>query len=339
MSTTSERLTFHTGAAVPVLPHDAKRPVWLKARRHGIGGSDIAAIVGLSRWSSPYQVWLDKTGRSDEIPDNPSMRWGRAVEPVLRSWFAEQTGIEVAPTGMWRSVEHPLALANPDGLTGDDGGLECKAHGWRMADEWDDDQVSDAAELQAQWYAGVLGLDHWWVIAKVGDDEPLIRRVDADPALFATLLEAAERFWTDYVEADREPGFAALDLPVVKERYRTVELDTTEAPDPQRVRLLLAERAAAKDAEKDSAANAARAEAELLAILGNAEALTIDGAVVLTAKANGTFAPTRLAADHPDVAEAFTTTRTVLDVDRLKTERADLYQAYRARVLRPTKEK
>lgn len=341
MSSTIERPTFHTGAAELILREGAPRKTWLAARRPGIGGSDIAAILGMSRWSSPYQVWLDKTGRATEEPETWPMFRGTYDEPKLRAWFTRQTGIEVATTGTWRSVDHPLALANPDALTGDDGGLECKSHSWRMGEEWDDDQVSDGAELQSQWYAGVLGLDHWWVCAQIGDDEPLIRRIEADRALFATLVEAAERFWHDYVEADREPGLSAIDLPVVKDRYRSVDLEATEAPDPARVRLLLAERAAAKAAEKDAAAIAARAEAELLSILGHAEALTIDGAVVLTAKANGTFAPTRLTADHPDVAEAFTTTRTVLDIDRLKTERADLYAAYRARVLRvpTTKEK
>ena len=42
------------------------REDWLEQRRHTIGGSDAAGIIGLSKWSSPVSVWADKTGR---LPD------------------------------------------------------------------------------------------------------------------------------------------------------------------------------------------------------------------------------------------------------------------------------
>lgn len=29
---------------------------WLKERQKGIGGSDVAAILGMSPWRTPYQV-------------------------------------------------------------------------------------------------------------------------------------------------------------------------------------------------------------------------------------------------------------------------------------------
>ena len=34
------------------------RQTWLEARRLGVGGSDVAAILGLSKYKSPYQLWL-----------------------------------------------------------------------------------------------------------------------------------------------------------------------------------------------------------------------------------------------------------------------------------------
>lgn len=37
------------------------RADWLKLRRRGIGGSDVAAILGLSKWRTPLEVWQDKT--------------------------------------------------------------------------------------------------------------------------------------------------------------------------------------------------------------------------------------------------------------------------------------
>ena len=44
---------------------------WLEYRRMGIGGSDVAALLGISKWKSPLELWLEKTGQSeDEIVEN-----------------------------------------------------------------------------------------------------------------------------------------------------------------------------------------------------------------------------------------------------------------------------
>jgi predicted phage-related endonuclease len=233
---------------------------------------------------------------------------------------------------MWRSRAHPLAFANPDGLTTDGGGLECKSHSWRMADEWDEDQVSDGAELQSQWYMGVTGIKHWWVIAQLGDDEPVIRRLEFDAELFASLLTTAKSFWHDYVLTDREPPVGSVDLDAVKDRYRVVEVESVPmAPDD--VEPLIGEWESAKAAVKAAEQRAAVALATLRNVVGAAEQVTVAGHPRLTCKANGTFAAARFAADHPDVAASLST-KPALDLERVKSEHPDLYQAYRARVLR-----
>ena len=40
---------------------------WLKERQKGIGGSDVAAILGMSPWRTPYQVWEEKTTPIDAV--------------------------------------------------------------------------------------------------------------------------------------------------------------------------------------------------------------------------------------------------------------------------------
>lgn len=45
------------------------REEWLAHRRNGIGGSDAAAVVGMSEYTSPYMLWCDKTGRSKETEE------------------------------------------------------------------------------------------------------------------------------------------------------------------------------------------------------------------------------------------------------------------------------
>ena len=57
---------------------------WLELRSHGIGGSDVAAIMGLSPWRTPYQVWADKVlGIREDISGKPAVEWGTILEPVV----------------------------------------------------------------------------------------------------------------------------------------------------------------------------------------------------------------------------------------------------------------
>lgn len=62
---------------------------WLAARRQGITASEIAVIMGLSPWSSPYALYHQKLGILPRQEDSPAMERGRVLEPYIREKFAE----------------------------------------------------------------------------------------------------------------------------------------------------------------------------------------------------------------------------------------------------------
>ena len=68
---------------------------WLEERRKSIGGSDAAAVIGMSRFASPYTVWMDKTGRLPEKEDTEAMRIGRDLEEYVAKRFEEASGKKV----------------------------------------------------------------------------------------------------------------------------------------------------------------------------------------------------------------------------------------------------
>ena len=82
-------------SAVIVLPNRIHEPeAWAKARRRGIGGSEIAAVCGLSRWRSPLEVWLRKLDL-EEPPRNETefdaagdTPWRSPSAPRSRSGWA-----------------------------------------------------------------------------------------------------------------------------------------------------------------------------------------------------------------------------------------------------------
>ena len=99
---------------------------WLTQRRKTIGGSDAAAIVGLSKWASPFSVWADKTGRVPAKEDNEAMRQGRDLEDYVAHRWMEQTGAKVHRVrALLYNPAYPFAHADVDRmLTGRNEGLE-----------------------------------------------------------------------------------------------------------------------------------------------------------------------------------------------------------------------
>lgn len=103
--------------------NDTSDPV---LRATGIGGSDAAAILGLSGYGSPYTVAMEKVAglkeaRTDE--EQERLDWGKALEPLIIAAFARKTGMHVQPGAAWvRHPEAPFIFANVDGLiaAGDD---------------------------------------------------------------------------------------------------------------------------------------------------------------------------------------------------------------------------
>lgn len=270
--------------AVEVLPYNASREEWLAARVHGIGGSDIAAVLGMSRWASPRDVWLDKTGRGRPKPQTWAMTVGNALEEPLLRWFQETSGIMWQRRGLLQDADRPWMIVSLDAETGDGGIAECKSVGFRLADEWDGSQVADNAELQVQWGLAITGRSHAWVIAAIGGNEPTVRRVGRNDELIAVMTERAERFWHDHVLADVEPPLIARDAETIKAEYARVERELVLG-NREKLAPAFERRHAATTAIKFHQAAKDQAEAEIVQALADAEQLVIDGQVWATRNA------------------------------------------------------
>ena len=115
---------------------------WLHWRKKGIGGSDVSAILGINKWTSAIELWLDKTNqKNDPVEVNEAMQWGTILEPIIRDHFADVTGKTVMEVkAMLQHPDHPFMLADVDGVTTDDNGdtaiLEIKTASEFKRDEW-----------------------------------------------------------------------------------------------------------------------------------------------------------------------------------------------------------
>ncbi|MFI2703506.1 YqaJ viral recombinase family protein [Cellulosimicrobium composti] len=239
---------------------------------------------------------LRRLGGQDRPRPPAPLTWplfrGHADEDKLRAWFTLKTGVETVTTGTWVHREHDWMRVNPDGLTSDSGGLACKSHSWRMGEEWTDDQVSDAAELQAQWGMAVTGLPHWWVISQIGQDEPLIRKVKRDPDLINVFVDAAGRFWHEYVLTDTPPPVTGLDVDALRDRWRVTDAKPAQG-NPAEYEPLIRALEDAKADEKAAAERRAGIEARLRALAAEHEVIELAGQMCLSLVRNGTFSPAK----------------------------------------------
>lgn len=268
----------------------AERDQWLKGRSEGVGGSDVAAILGMSPSRSPRDVWLDKLGRGSDQPTTWAMHRGVALEAPLIAWFQRASRVTVHTDcfALQRNCARPWMLASLDGWISNDHLVEVKTASWRMSDHWADGQVSDYAELQTQWYMAVTGATRVTVIAAIGDDDPEYRDVTRDQGLITTLITACERFWAEYVQPGVEPPLMWVDRDVLAKELRDKAIEGTAAIGGQEDESWLTRRAKAVADIKAAEQSKAEAEAHLLATLDAADHLVIDGKVAATYKQQAT---------------------------------------------------
>lgn len=201
---------------------------WLDTRRLGLGGSDIAAICGMSRYKSAMEVYLDKLGEIPPIDDNPKMKAGRILEPVVADWFAEETGMKVMKQNtIFQHRQHPHMLANIDRwIPGQNAGLEVKNTAEYCRSDWEGTQAPAEYVLQSNHYMAVTGADRWFIAVLIGGWDFQWRVIERGDAMIKDLITIEHDFWHDHVLAKVPPAFSHQDTDYLKETYKQSLNDT-----------------------------------------------------------------------------------------------------------------
>lgn len=189
-------------AVALVSTKDMDRLTWLGARQAGIGGSDVAAILGLSKWRSPIDVWVDKTTSVQENDPSEAAYWGTVLEDVVAVEFQKRTGLRVRRrNSLLQHKAYPYMLANIDReIVGQDVGLECKTASEYRRDEWAEDEIPAEYILQCQHYMAVTGYKAWWIAVLIGGNKFVHKLIERDEELIKMLIEQEGIFWHRYVE-------------------------------------------------------------------------------------------------------------------------------------------
>ena len=267
------------------------REEWLAERKSGIGGSDAAAILGLSPWATPVTVWLDKTGRAPDREETEAMRIGTELEDFVARRYMAETGRTVQRFN--RMVHKGCLLGNFDRLVVQDGEkvashmgevrtdtvLECKT----SSREWDGD-VPIQYMVQVSHYLGLEPrLQHADVACLfLGRKHFEIFRVERDDEIIKAMQERLTAWWEEFVVGDKmPPPTNEEDCKLLWKRSNPGK--TVTATDEIAEKLL--RYADAKATEKAAKEIAAGLQSDICAAMGDAEVLVgLDGRPLLTWK-------------------------------------------------------
>lgn len=303
------------------------RDEWLALRQSGIGGSDIAAILGVSPYATAYDVFQSKTQPLNADAMSEFAYWGTVLEDTVAREFAKRSGLKVQNVNfMMRHPVHTFAVANidraivnrdiagnvryKDGKLTTDQIVEIKTASEYVGKNWgneDSDEVPDQYQCQAQWYMGVTDTQVCHMAVLIGGNKYRQYKIERNQDLIDVLFETAHDFWHNNVLAGVEPD--ATTLQNAKDKYPRhdpdttldVELDSEAAKAFEHYESLKAQ-------EKELKAAITAAQTDLICQIQNNETLAIDGEVVATYKTqvSNRFDSKSFKTDMPELAEKYT---------------------------------
>ncbi|MDH3466209.1 MAG: YqaJ viral recombinase family protein [Gammaproteobacteria bacterium] len=215
-------------------------PEILEARKKGLGGSDIAVILGLSPWKTPTELYLEKRGElePEDISDKEIIHFGHVLEDVVAQEYARRNDVKVERRNkMITHPDHEFMLANIDRkVVGEKKGLECKTADRFTMHKWGEqgsEDIPDYYRTQVEWYMQVTGYPEWDLAVLIGGNTYRDYHIEADKELQEVIYEHAAKFW-DRVKRGIAPDFdfdhpGTLDL--IKKMYPGTNGETIQLPN------------------------------------------------------------------------------------------------------------
>ena len=181
-----------------------------------IGGSDIGAILGLSPYRTPLEVWMEKTGKPIGLLDSLPLRFGSFAEEFVASEYARATGFELTqdqsthihPAHAFMSAHIDRFVLEDEIIKAPTRILECKTANPFARAQWGEvgtDQVPMSYLCQCVWYMAITGIAKTDLAVLFGNSEFRIYEINKDAELENLVIEKATQFWSEYVLKDIPP--------------------------------------------------------------------------------------------------------------------------------------
>lgn len=290
------------------------RAEWLEIRKSGIGSSEVATIVGLNPFETPYQLWRRKLGMDAPKEETFAMKAGHYLEDAVSLFWHDATGREVIKrsTGDWliRSNERPYIQVSPDRTYWLDGKhndsnkgiLECKTT-QRAIDE---DDLPKHWFCQVQYQLGGAELTQGSIAWLTQGRDFGYKDLAFVPEFYEWLVCEVDKFWTDNILGKQEPSAISVQDVLIKYNKHTdgkvIEVAEDIYHTYNNLKIVKDEIAALEQKKTEF-------EDRIKMCFGDAEAISYGGQTLATWKASKDsekFDAKAFQAANPELAKEFT---------------------------------
>ena len=244
---------------------------WLELRKQGIGGSDVAAIMGVSPYKSRLQLYLEKRGELEEQSVGPAAMRGVLLEDAVAKMYEhDRPGTKLRSWhGIIRKKSEPWKYASLDRtIVGEKRIVEIKTS---SSPRWSLYPIPPEVEAQVRWQMIVSGYRVADVAALLGGLVMRIETIEWDDEKHERIEAEVEAFWDD-VQTGNRPAVAPLDSEVL-DRVFPADRGESLIAETHEENLLLESYMAARKHVKFSEERVAQLEAELKEIMKDATQL------------------------------------------------------------------
>lgn len=292
----------------------ANREEWLTHRQEGIGSSEVATILGLNPWETPYQLWRRKKGLDAPKEETFAMKAGHYLEDAVSMFWHDETGRDIikrsAIDWLILNADKPYMRVSPDRTywlsdsrkNSDKGILECKTTQMTI----DEEDLPKHWFCQLQYQLGVAELEQGSLAWLCSGRQFGYKDIALVPDFFQWIEEEVTKFWVDNIQGNIEPDATSVADVLLKYNRHTdgkiieVADDIYTAVNDLKA---LKEQITQLDEQKDSL------EEKIKLGFGDAEAISYGGQTIATWKApkpSEKFDAKAFAKAHPDLAKEFT---------------------------------
>lgn len=274
---------------------------WLEARKGDVTSTDMAALLGLSKFKSRFALWHEKkTGIiANEFVENDRTKWGKRLQNVIAHGICEDNDWKGEDLGLFYISDSDLRIGCSLDVLVDcpvrgKGLMEVKNVGLdAFAASWTEDNAPAYYETQLQLelhMTNKAGMDLKWgvIAALVGGNKPVLYFRDYDPEIGAMMESQARAFWSS-IEANDEPkpDYAVDGKLLEKIRGAVLEKNTIDISTNNRVYELIDQYKHGGDLEKEGKAIKEAAKAEMLDIIGNVDKAVLPGYSITAGMVDG----------------------------------------------------